>query len=42
MSGQLIWRPGEFLVPQYTGESLQLADRITDCDVARGPIALRS
>lgn len=34
------WRPGAFLVPQYTGENLNLADRITDCDVYRGPIAL--
>jgi len=40
MSGQLVWRPGAFMVPQYTGENLCLADRITDCDVARGPIAL--
>ena len=39
-AGQLIWRPGAFLVPQYTGPSLKLADRITDVDIWRGPIAL--
>jgi hypothetical protein len=40
MAGQLIWRPGQFLVKQYTGPSLKLADRVTNIDVWRGPIAL--
>ncbi len=39
MSDNLIWRPGQFLVPQYTGTNLRLADRIADVDVYRGPIA---
>ena len=40
MAGQLIWQPGSFLVQQYTGPCLKLADRIVDVDVWRGPIAL--
>jgi hypothetical protein len=40
MSGQLFWIPGQFLVKQYTGPCLNLADRIVDKDVYRGPIAL--
>jgi len=40
MAGQLIWRPGTFLVRQYTGSNLKLADRVADVDLYRGPIAL--
>jgi hypothetical protein len=40
MNGQLIWRPGQFLVKQYSGQGLKLSDRITNRDVYRGPIAL--
>jgi len=40
MNGQIIWRPGQCLVKQYSGSSLKLADRIIDRDVYRGPIDL--
>jgi hypothetical protein len=40
MAGQIIWRPGGFLVRQYSGPSLKLADRVTNSDLYRGPIGL--
>lgn len=40
MPPPVIWRGNTGLIPQWSGADLQLADRITDTDVYRGPIAL--
>jgi hypothetical protein len=40
MGANLTWKGATGLVPQWSGADLQLADRVTDTDVYRGPIGM--